>query len=200
MININTLTLEHIKTIQNQDKPKDPQLIEKLVFALYLLEALCLSGMKFIFKGGTALILMVPQRSRFSTDIDIVLSPGYSETGFLDIVIAGGVFIRYEEQIRHSNSAICKRHYKIYYLSPLNNIENYILLDILYEESLYCKTIFIPISNSMLLLDEPHIMVTTPSYNCLIADKLTAFAPHTIGILYHKNKELEILRQNPLIL
>jgi hypothetical protein len=35
--------------------------------------------------------------------------------------------------------------------------------------------------------------VTIPSVNCILGDKLTAFAPHTTGIGFHKN--LEVIKQ-----
>lgn len=34
-----------------------------------------------------------------------------------------------------------------------------------------------------------------PDKNCILGDKLTAFAPHTTGILFGKDKELEIIKQ-----
>ena len=34
-----------------------------------------------------------------------------------------------------------------------------------------------------------------PSIDCILGDKLTAFAPNTTGIPYGKNKELEIIKQ-----
>ena len=37
--------------------------------------------------------------------------------------------------------------------------------------------------------------VTMPSVNCILGDKLTAFAPHTTGIPFGVDKELEIIKQ-----
>ena len=34
-----------------------------------------------------------------------------------------------------------------------------------------------------------------PSVNCILGDKLTAFAPHTTGIPFGVDKELEIIKQ-----
>ena len=49
----------------------DPALIEKMIMALTLLEYLALNKLEFIFKGGTALILLLDNANRFSIDIDI---------------------------------------------------------------------------------------------------------------------------------
>lgn len=42
---------EQIKQLQNQIH-KDPQLIERALYAMELLEALARTGLDFIFKGG----------------------------------------------------------------------------------------------------------------------------------------------------
>ena len=51
----------------------DPIIIEKVIRALVLLEALQFVGLNFIFKGGTSLMLMIQEPRRFSIDIDIIL-------------------------------------------------------------------------------------------------------------------------------
>lgn len=52
--------------------------MESMIHALYLLEQLKLTGIDFIFKGGTSLILILDQPHRFSVDIDIILRPDYT--------------------------------------------------------------------------------------------------------------------------
>jgi len=42
---------------------------------------------------------------------------------------------------------------------------------------------------------EEEIVVTVPSVNSIAGDKLTAFAPKTIGIPYGKGKSMEIIKQ-----
>ena len=49
---------EHIKQLQNQIH-KDPQLIERALYAMGLLEALASTGLDFIFKGGSCAILII---------------------------------------------------------------------------------------------------------------------------------------------
>jgi predicted nucleotidyltransferase component of viral defense system len=72
MINKESLNEKWIKDIAKKQK-SDPILVEKVVRALYLLETLKLTNLKFIFKGGTALMLMLPEPKRFSIDIDIIV-------------------------------------------------------------------------------------------------------------------------------
>lgn len=54
---------------------KDPSLIESMIYALFLLEQLKQTGLEFIFKGGTSLILLLERPARFSVDIDIIVNP-----------------------------------------------------------------------------------------------------------------------------
>lgn len=51
------------------------------------------------------------------------------------------------------------------------------------------------IENELLITEEPYISVTMPTVDCILGDKLTAFAPHTTGIPFGFDKELEIIKQ-----
>ena len=73
MISDKTLNLDWINHISRNNRNVDKILIEKVVRALLLLEGLAESGMDFIFKGGTALMLLQGSTKRLSIDIDIVL-------------------------------------------------------------------------------------------------------------------------------
>jgi len=80
-------------------------------------------------------------------------------------------------------------------LSPLTSKDQTILLDILFEENHYSTTIEKNIENELLLIEPPAVSVQIPNANCILADKLTAFAPHTSGIPYNADKEMEIIKQ-----
>ncbi len=43
-------------------------------------------------------------------------------------------------------------------------------------------------------MEEPQLQVLVPSIECILGDKLTAFAPHTIGVPLHANKDMEIIK------
>ena len=47
----------------------------------------------------------------------------------------------------------------------------------------------------MLITEGKQIEVTIPDLNCILGDKLTAFAPHTTGIPLGVGKDVEVLKQ-----
>lgn len=194
MINPETFTAEHIRDIQQQSK-RDPALIERVIFAFGLLEAIARSGLPCIFKGGTSLMLLMDKPRRFSTDIDIVVEPGAEVDKYLEIAATIWPFIKAAEQIRNAVSNIEKRHFKFTFASPLTGKDQTILLDILFEKNPYSTTIEKSIENELLLVRPPAVSVRLPNANCILADKLTAFAPHTSGIPYNVDKEMEIIKQ-----
>ncbi len=49
--------------------------LETTIFAFGLLDELVKSGLPFIFKGGTSLLLLLKAPRRISTDIDIIVDP-----------------------------------------------------------------------------------------------------------------------------
>lgn len=50
----------------------DKIILEKMIYALHLLERLKANGLDFVFKGGTSLVLLLKEANRFSIDIDII--------------------------------------------------------------------------------------------------------------------------------
>jgi len=139
MINNKSLNENWIKDIAKKHK-SDPILVEKVIRALYLLESLQRTDFKFVFKGGTALMLMLSEPKRFSIDIDIIVPDKSQEIEpYLNQLIESSDFIEYKLNKRNTKSNIEKAHDKFYY-KPVTNSRaknEYILLDILYEESHY---------------------------------------------------------------
>ncbi len=196
MILPTSYSLEWIRSIQKKTKT-DPGLVEKVVWALTLLEQLQCSGLDFIFKGGTSLILLLQEPRRLSIDIDIIVQPQNREDlpAIVKSIEERGIFARVEAQVRSSNKTIPKAHYKFFYRSVLFAKEEPLLLDVLFEENPYTCLEMLPICSSFVQCDENAIRVKVPSVNCILGDKLTAFAPCTTGILYNCGKELEIIKQ-----
>lgn len=203
MIQEITFTKEWIQKISNEynrgKKKAKPALIEKATKALHLLEQLTLTNLKFIFKGGTALLLLLDEMHRFSIDIDIIIENNKNEQD-MDVVLSqvvdkSRVFNRFEENVRKDNKEISKAHYKIFYTSALDGTENYVLLDILHEKSHYAEVVEKAIDCKLIACSKPVRYVKIPSADCILGDKLTAFVPNTTGIPYGKNKELEIIKQ-----
>jgi len=89
-----------------------------------------------------------------------------------------------------------KVHYKIFYTSALDEKESYILLDVLFEKSHYVKVIEKNIDCNLMEYSDPAVRVMMRSVDCILGNKLTAYAPNTTGIPYGKNKELEIIKQH----
>ena len=194
MLKKNTFTIEHIRKLQIETKC-DPSLLERVIYAFGLLEALSLTGLDFIFKGGTCLILLLSKPNRLSTDIDILIKPNTDIKEYVHKVAEIFPFISYEEQIRKNKNDIIKSHFKFIYESPLKNDSFHILLDVVYENNCYLKTESHEINNIFLEVEDPAVFVKTPSINGIMGDKLTAFAPNSIGIPFGIDKEMEIIKQ-----
>lgn len=104
----------------------------------------------------------------------------------MDKFITEKGFTRYEKQERKVQSDIEKEHYKLFFISALNGKESHILLDVLKEDIHYKTLVKTPVSSSFLKETGTPVMVTTPDFNNILGDKLTAFAPTTTGIPYIK--------------
>ena len=152
--------------------------------------------MPFIFKGGTSLMLLLEHPRRLSTDVDIIVPQGTDVESYLKKVKDVFPFEKVVQQERIGKNGIAKKHYKFYYKSPVkNDTLFYILLDILFEENHYARIVSKPIKNDLLNTQGEDLEVVLPSVDCILGDKLTAFAPHTTGIPLGIGKELEIIKQ-----
>jgi hypothetical protein len=174
---------------------KDPALIERMLHAFGLLEAISMVGMPFIFKGGTCLMLLLEHPMRLSTDIDIIVNPEIHIERYIGEAAKIFPFKCYEEQIRLGKNSIEKRHFKFTYESPTTGKDIYILLDVLFENNHYSTIVEKPIENDLLLTDGDPTKVMIPSVDCILGDKLTAFAPHTTGIIINSGKNMELMKQ-----
>lgn len=198
MITTHSFTLDWINNVSRENKA-DRILVEKTIRALSLLEGLSEAPITFVFKGGTAMMLMMQAAHRLSIDIDIIVPPSNSELQpVMESIAINKGFIRYEEQLRNPATDIPKKHFRFFYFSSVENKESYVLLDVLFEDLPYNNLLEIPITNRFLQTEGENCHVNVPDYNNLLADKLTAFAPRTIGIPYRRNgKEcsMEIIKQ-----
>jgi len=201
MISKDTLTPEWIEKVSKTNRNADKILIEKVIRALLLLEGLSKSGLKFIFKGGTALMLLLNSAKRLSIDIDIIIAENRKD---LDEIFESFVkqqgFTRVEMQHRRALSSIEKAHYKFFY-TPVHKThagEDAVLLDILFEANNYKNILQHEIKSDFLVTSAKLGHVSIPSLEDLLGDKLTAFAPNTTGIPYFKKEDsmsMEIIKQ-----
>ena len=197
MITQHSFTIDWINQVSKRYKA-DKILVEKAIRALSLLEGLSESPLPFIFKGGTALMLIFKEPHRLSIDIDIILPPDSTDfNATLQRIATSKGFSHVEEHSRRSG-IVPKAHYKFFYTSAVERKESYILLDILFEQIPYNRIIELPINNIFLATEGENRMVRVPDTNNLLADKLTAFAPRTIGVPYRKGHSecgMEIMKQ-----
>lgn len=201
MINKNEISIEWLNQVSKQHRNADKILVEKVIRALLLLEGLAKQNLSFVFKGGTALMLHFNSTKRLSIDIDIILtSEPENLESILDAIVKEQGFLRKELQHRSATSKIKKEHYKFFYtpLHKTNKTEEYVLLDILFEEVNYAKLVSLPIQSDFVpIIDQP-LNVNVPSLEDILGDKLTAFAPNTTGIPYFKKDDsmnMEIIKQ-----
>jgi len=182
-------------TNKHKEIKADPILIEKAIYAFELLGGLIGNKVNLIFKGGTGLMLLIPELKRLSIDIDILNeSDDESLSNSFNRIVEGDTFNRWEENKRTSNYKIAKKHFKFFYNSSIEKRESYILLDIVHSSYSFLNTIEKSI-NLPLFEIEKELKVMVPTINSYVGDKLTAFAPKTIGIPYGKNKSMEIIKQ-----
>ncbi len=198
MINPKCFKKEWIDEFRKQREYKkiNPPVLEKMIHALSLLQYLSETGLKFTFKGGTCLVIILENAKRFSVDIDILSTQTREEIEkTLDSIVGASHFINWELDERRSyQDGVPKAHYFIYYDSDINKKANYILLDILFEDSDYPETQN-SIIDSMWIEIEKEVEVVVPTVESILGDKLTAFAPNTTGVPYNKNKDQEIVKQ-----
>jgi predicted nucleotidyltransferase component of viral defense system len=201
MIDKKTLDINWINEVSAKNRKADKILIEKVIRALFLLEGLVKIDLDFVFKGGTALMLLMDSSKRLSIDIDIILNTEPEKLGELfESMLTQQFFTRYERKERSTESKIRKAHYKFFYkpTHQTHSSEEYVLLDILYEKIDYQKLIKVPIKSKFVILDGDGLEVQIPSREDILGDKLTAFAPNTTGIPYFKNDtsmSMEIAKQ-----
>lgn len=198
MIKAHCFTKEWINGFKQQKHLKriNPPILEKMIHALSLLQQLKAHGLDFTFKGGTSLVLLLAKSRRFSVDIDIITTQSREEVeAILNKVVANSHFNKWELQDRRSyKEGVPKAHYEFDYESSLNQSAHFVLLDILFEQTDYPRLLAAPIQSEW-IESEDVLEVAVPSIESILGDKLTAFAPNTVGILYGKDKEQEIIKQ-----
>lgn len=174
---------------QKDHKRIDKIILEKMIYALYLLERLKSNGLDFVFKGGTSLVLLLEEGNRFSIDIDIISKTERIELeNILKKVVDSSKFTAFElDEHRSYMPGVPKAHYKFKFDSHRQG-SGTILLDVLIEDSIYPELIEKPVITKWINTEE-EVMVSMPTVDSITGDKLTAFAPNTIGIPYFKGKD-----------
>ena len=174
-----------------------PEIMEKMIYALYLVEKLVSKGLDFTFKGGTSLTLLFPEIKRFSIDVDIITQAAQKDIEeVLSEIIKDSRFTRFElDEKRSFVNNFPKAHYDLFFTSEFEGAEKNILLDVVFDDVPYPEIVSLPVENNLLSINDTKVHVNVPSINSIAGDKLTAFAPNTIGIPYKIEKELQIIKQ-----
>lgn len=185
---------------QKDHKKIDKIILEKMIYALHLLERLKANGLDFVFKGGTCLVLLLKEVNRFSIDIDIICNTQKIHLEkVLDKVIQSSNFTNWQlDEHRSYQPGVPKAHYKFSFDTHQQG-SGTILLDVLLDDPIYPEQTEIPIHTKW-IESEAETLVTVPTIDAITGDKLTAFAPNTIGIPYFKGKDkqsfsMEITKQ-----
>ena len=197
MIVAESYTSQWIKSRRESYPKADPSIIEKVIYALSLVEQLSTAKLDFVFKGGTSLFLLLPEPRRFSIDVDIITTESREKIeNILNVIIANGVFTKWSlDDKRSYKPGIPKAHYHLHFYSNAEQKEKDVMLDVLYEKHNYPEIIDGKIQSPWLRTNGEPTLVKTPSIDSITGDKLTAFAPETTGILYGKEKQMEIIKQ-----
>lgn len=173
----------------------NPVMLEKSIVALQLLAHLAETGLPIQFKGGTSLLLRLTPIRRLSIDVDIVTqaTPAQLATA-LQTVAKLAPLTGYEHDTQRDRELPPKKHFRVFYPSTIEPKTDHVLLDVLFEreEVLHCEPLLIA---TPFITPEREVRVRVPTADSLLGDKLTAFAPRTIGILYHPLRKTDIAKQ-----
>jgi hypothetical protein len=184
MIKLESLKKEYIEEQSGRLKVRNIDVLERTIHAFILLERLAGSGIDFVFKGGTSLLLHIEEPQRLSVDIDITCS--VDKTIFENILrqICTAPFERFEPSERGADRRPRRRHYKFYYTGICTSlpVQPYVLLDVVEEKNEIIHIEKKPVLTSFLLNHNDPLLVNTPTIDALLGDKLTAYAPATTGV------------------
>jgi hypothetical protein len=174
----------------------DPVLIEKTIHAFALLGYLSQIESGFVFKGGTSLLLHTRQIRRLSIDIDIIFGGNIEEFKLKLKTITGNFpFTKFEEDQRGDRGLPNRCHFKFFYNSSISAREDTVLLDIVLTKPTYIAFLEEKEINCPFFETENDISLKVPTIEGLMGDKLTAFAPHTIGIPFQTSKGISMTMQ-----
>ena len=166
-----------------------PQVLEKCLHALTLLGHLVEADLPLVFRGGTSLLLHLPEIHRLSIDIDIVCPvEGRDLESVLAVVAQRAPFTGWDESVRDGTRLPRRRHFKFYYPTALG-LQEYappsVMLDVVAERQMIHALGSKPIATGF-LTPEREVKVKLPTVESLLGDKLTAFAPTTTGVPLRK--------------
>lgn len=203
MIDSESFSPEWISKVAEEHNIGNRAIVERVIHAFALVELLSVSGLDFVFKGGTCIMLLFPDElNRMSVDVDIVCPPGTDILQHLSKHADYG-FTRIDGPVRHPATGInlpaahAKLRYNLAFPMGHSN-SSHIVLDVLYADCHYNQTKHVPIAHGLLMNKGEPFSVRVPTAGNLLVDKLTAYAPHTSGIPFvqeDRERNAEIIKQ-----
>jgi Nucleotidyl transferase AbiEii toxin, Type IV TA system len=169
-------------------------LAELVVHCLELVSQLAHHGLKFRFKGGNSLLILLEDPQRFSIDVDIVTTESKENLVALvdEIVRNCDLFTRSEARAPKTKPWLPMISFKLFFASHYQpEAESYVMLDAVLEPPPYpgvsrrvrCGPLY-----------RSALEVEVPSVSGLIGDKLLTIGPKTLGIPLGKGKEAQRLK------
>lgn len=180
MISKENFEKEHIQEQIKQYPKVDPAKMEMTIFAFGLLDELIRCGLPLIFKGGTSMLLLLDNPKRVSTDIDIIVPAGIDFDKIFEKVKGRYPFYEGEERGDIPNKHF--RHFYFMFDGPVSQKECRINLDVAFEDNPYPRTVEKEVAAPFVITTGERTYVSVPSHESILGDKLTAFAPTTIGV------------------
>jgi hypothetical protein len=180
MLSKENFSKEHIEELHQRYPKVSLGVFEMTLYAFGLLQQLCLCKLPFVFKGGTSLMLLLPEPKRVSTDIDILVKAGTKMDPFLSAIQHEYPLLRLSHASSDVRNGVQIAHYS-FACPPLYGTQANVLLDVYFGENHY-QIVQKPLMNSFLINEGVPSLVSLPSIDSLLGDKMTAFAPKTIGV------------------
>src|SRR5574344_2141119 len=163
-------TKEHIEEIQKRYPKVSLGVFEMTMYAFGLLQRLVSSKLDFVFKGGTSLMLLLPEPRRVSTDIDILVKEGSELAPYIADVEHEFPLLRLTHQSLDRKNGVQIAHYS-FACPPLYGVQANVLLDAYFGPTPY-QRISRPLSTPFLLNDGLPSNVWTPTGDSLLGDKM----------------------------
>ena len=188
---------DRMESLRNELGFKDPGIFEKSVYAFNLLGEVVRAYPGLVFKGGTSLLLHIFPPVRLSIDIDILLPVAEKERlsdRLARLAQDSQWFGDMEEDVRKGKN-IPKAHFKFPFTSHFSKIQQYVLLDVVFTETPYGKLLQKDIAGHPMAFAGAGGIVTVPTVEGLLGDKLTAISPKTMGIPLVQDRTMEFMKQ-----
>lgn len=184
-------TKEHIEK-NRHDAPA--HLAELAVHALELVAELVREGLKFRFKGGNSLLVLLQDPRRFSIDVDISTDETREKIDecVQNVITKHGVFIKWQHRQHKTKPGLPMISYEIFFKSHFaESGETFIMLDAILHNTLYASAKMKIMCGDLFESSE---ICELPTVSSLLGDKMLTLGPNTLGIPLEKNKQAHRLK------